>query len=368
VELEYKSDLDQALQRMAAFWYGEILDRPLINVTAPNGRKPRQIEPPETMEEKVLDFEHRLEIEEEDIRCTYFGGEALPTVWPDFGPSYTAACLGGELQISDVDPHLPTQGSVWCEPVIRDWEGDFGRIGFDPENLWYKRGIEFVKLAREKGRGKFFQAILDVDGGGDTCADLRGSSELAVDLYDNREWVIRLLETVRKANAEIVKRICDEVAKDQGGCVNTGWRIWAPGRSYNMRNDFAYLVSPRMFREVFLDAMIKESETTLDFTVFHCHTEDYDRNRSGRQAWLDVVLSIPKIQGVQWPYAPSAVEDYRRIIDAGKFVVSCVERSRIREMIRALGPKYMKRIWIITQASDPEDAKAIIRILKTQQP
>lgn len=363
MELEYKPDLDQSLKRMDAFWHGEILDRPLINITAPNGRKPRQIALPETMEKKVLNFEHRLEIEEEAIRCTYFGGEALPTVWPDFGPSYTAACLGGDLKIGDVDPHLPTTGNVWSERVIRDWERDFGRIGFDPENIWFKRGIEFVKLAREMGRGKYFQVILDVDGGGDTCADLRGSSELAIDLYDNREWVVRLLETVRKGNAEIVKRIHDEVTLDQGGCVNTGWRIWAPGRSYNMRNDFAYLISSRMFREVFLDAMIRESETTQDFTIFHCHTEDYKTNRAGRLAWLDVVLSIPKIQGVQWRYDPSTVEDYRRIINAGKFVLSGVDLRSLPELVQLMGYRYMKRIWVTTRASNIEEADAAIKFM-----
>jgi hypothetical protein len=114
--------------------------------------------------------------------------------------------------------------------------------------------------------------------------------------------------------------------------------------------------------------MIKESETTQDFTIFHCHTEDIATNRAGRQAWLDVVLSIPKIQGVQWPYDPSTMEDYRRIIDAGKFVLSWVEHARIPEMIRALGPKYMKRVWIVTTASDPEEAKAVIRALNKQHP
>lgn len=59
---------------------------------------------------------------------------------------------------------------------------------------------------------------------------------------------------------------------------------------------------------------------------------------------------------------------YRRIIDAGKFVLSWVEHARISEMVRVLGPKYMKRIWIITTASDPEEAKAVIRILNKRQP
>jgi hypothetical protein len=364
MELEYKPDLEQALKRMEAFWHGEILDRSPICITAPNGRKPRRIPPPASMAEKVLDFAHRLEVEEENIRCTYFGGEALPTVWPDFGPSYTAACLGGKLNIAQVDPSLPTQGHVWSEAVIGDWERDFERIGFDPENTWFKRGLEFVRLAREAGRGKYFQVILDVDGGGDTCADLRSSAELAVDLYENRDWVLRLLETVRRGNAEIVRRLHAEVAPAQGGCVNTGWRTWAPGRCYNMRNDFAYLISPAMFRDVFLEAMIREAETNFDYSIFHCHTEDLAANRAGRRAWLDVVLSIPKIQGVQWPYSPETVEDFRKIIAAGKFVLTGINPQGIPGMIQRLGPRYMQRIWLIAYAASVAEAEAAIQLLK----
>lgn len=362
-ELEYKPDLAPALKRMHAFWQGEIIDRPLINIIAPNGRQPRPILPPKTMEQKILNFEHRLELEEEAIRCTYFGGEALPTVWPDFGPAYTAACLGGDLKIGDVDPRLPTYGNVWSERVILDWERDFGRIGFDPENRWFKRGLEFVKLARERGRGKYFQVILDVDGGADSCADLRGSSELATDLYDHRDWVARLLETVRQGNAEIVKRIYEEVAPDQGGCISTGWKTWAPGRSYNLRNDFAYQVSPRMFRDLFREATIRESETTQDFPIFHCHTEDYQANQAGRQAWLDVVLSVPKIRGVEWPYAPSTVADYRRIIDTGRFVMCCIGVQSLPDLVQAMGDKYMKKIWVITSAPTVGEAEAAIKFM-----
>ena len=148
MELEYKPDFEKARKRMEAFWNGEILDRPLINITSPNGKKPRHIPPPDTMEKKVLDFNYRLDAEEEKIRCTYFGGEAIPLVWPDFGPGFTAACLGGILKIANANPEIPVQGNIWSNPAIDDWEKDFYKIGFNAENILWKRGLEFVKLAR----------------------------------------------------------------------------------------------------------------------------------------------------------------------------------------------------------------------------
>lgn len=363
MELEYKPDLEQVKKRMEAFWHGEILDRPLVSITAPNGKTPRTIPEPDTLEKKVLDFDYRLDVEEEAIRCTYFGGEAIPCVWPNFGPNITATCLGSELDYiwasSRVDYH--------STPVIHDWERDFGKIGFDPKNIWFQRTLEFVRLARERGKGKYFQVIPDIDGGGDTCAALRGTSELCMDLYDNREWVLRLLEAVRKGNAEIIKLIYEETVSSQGGCIPTAWRVWAPGRQYNMRNDFAYLISPDLFREVFLDAMIKEAETVVDYSIFHCHAEDYENNMAGRRAWLDVVLSIPKIQGVQWKDgepSKNVIADCKRIIDAGKFCLYRACIANIPKIVDALGPRYAGRMMFITSASNPEEAKALIHILE----
>ncbi len=365
MELEYKPDLEQVKKRMEAFWHGESLDRPLVSVTAPNGKSRREIPAPDTLEKRVLDFNYRLEVEEEEIRCTYFGGEAIPCVWPNFGPNITAACLGSELTYiwtgSNADYH--------AAPVIHDWERDYGKVGFDPENIWFKRTLEFVKLARERGQGKYYQVTPDVDGGGDTCAALRGTSELCMDLYENRDWVLRLLETVRKGNAEIVQRVHAETSSFQGGAIPTVWKIWAPGRQYNMRNDFAYLIGPELFRNVFLDAMTKEAETELDYSIFHCHTEDYEANTAVRRAWLEVVLSIPKLQGVQWgdsstPLNKNLIEDYKTIVDAGKFGLYIAPLEDIPKIVEALGPKYARRMLFCTNAANPEEAKALIRMLE----
>ena len=368
MELEYKPDLEQALKRTAAFWHGESIGRPLVSIRAPNGKTPRQIPVPDSLDKKVLDFEYRLDAEEESIRCTYYGGEAIPCVWPNFGPNITAACMGSHLSYiwtgSNVDYH--------AAPVIHDWERDFDKVGFDPENIWFKRTMEYVKLAREKGRGKYFQVTPDVDGGGDTCAALRGTTELCVDLYENREWVVRLQEAVRKANVEIVKRVHAETVAYQGGCIPTVWNVWAPGRQYNIRNDFAYLLSPDLFRDAFLEATIREADTAVDYSIYHAHAEDYEMNTAGRRAWLEVVLSIPKIQGVQFGYLEGGVtanliESYKRIIDAGKFVLCLTPIAEVLKIVEAVGPTYKDRMLFFTNASSPDEAKALIGNLEKKR-
>lgn len=353
--LEYKPDWEKARQRLEAFWAGEELERPIIIVTAPNGRQPRQF-PPSTGP-RGLDYERRLDFEEDRIRCTYYGGEAVPSVWPDFGPNITAACLGGRMEVHEADS-ISGHGSFWTYPVIEDWDRDLPQVRFDPENVWWQRILEFTQLAVERAKGKYLVTIPDIDGGCDTCDSLRGTSDLCVDLYENPGRVKQLVAQVREANVEITWRLYTEISRYHTGCVST-FRIWGPGPFYNMRADFSYLVHPSTFCELFLEDMMKEAEALGDCTLFHCHQEDYAVNREGRLAWLDVVLSIPHLKGVEWHIVRwDDLEPQRKILAAGKFVFCSVNGSDIPHLVEALGSK---RLFILTGASCPEEADAIVK-------
>ena len=360
--LEFKSNWEEARKRLTAFWHGEETDRPPITVTAPNGREPRDFPAPVDPVTGFLDFDYRLDYQEEHIRCTYYAGEAVPSVWPDFGPNVMAGCLGGNLEVGgEPRPGLERApvGTSWPTPVIEDWETDLPGIGFDPNNTWWKRIYEFTRLAVERSQGKYLVRIPDVDFGSDTCDALRGTSRLCLDLYDNPEGVLRLLSVIEEAKKEAVSRLCALLSRHEDGCVAT-FKDWGPGPFYGMRSDFSYLINPSKFRELFLAHKIREAEYLSPCTLFHCHTEDLDEKRAGRLAWLDVILSIPKLNGVQWGIPGSGdLEGLRRILDAGKFVYIYVPVSDIYDLLEALGSN---RVWLRTAASCPEEADAAVKI------
>ena len=61
-----------------------------------------------------------------------------------------------------------------------------------------------------------------------------------------------------------------------GGCTNW-FGMWAPGRFYPTHNDFSYMISPRMYREIFLPVLRRQTEY-LDYSVYH--TDEYPREEN----------------------------------------------------------------------------------------
>ena len=364
MELEYRPDWERTRARLKAFWAGESVERPLISVTAPNGRTPGQIVAPPNTREGFLNFDYILTRQEEHIRCTYYAGEAIPSFWPNFGPAITAACLGGNLEIRELEKPGPLanpfEGADWATPVIEEWERDLPRIGFNPANIWWRRTIEFTHQAVERSKGKCLVRTPDIEGGLDTCDALRGTGRLCLDLYDRPDQVVRLLQIVEDAKKEIVPRLYRELSRYEEGCVST-FEEWAPGPFYSMRCDFSYLVRPDKFREIAFEHIVREAEYLYPCTLFHCHNEDYDQNRAGRLAWLDVICSVPQINGVQWPIPPSRdLEGHRKILAKGKFVYTSVAPQDIWDLLDALDSK---RVWLRVRASCPEEADAAVQMV-----
>ena len=366
MELTCKKDWPDARKRLEAFWHNEGIGRPFISVYAPNGYVAKDISMPKTFREKVLDFEYRILAEEEWIKSVYFGGEAVPCVWPDFSPDFTSACIGGDLEVAERTPDTQIMGSVWAKHVIDDWNTDLNNIEFNPESIWMKRGIEYTELAVQMGKGKYLVESLDVDGGMDTAAGLRGAEKLCMDILDCPENVGALLDRIRKGNYEVVDRLFSSVRDSQGGMVNT-YKIYAPGKTYNMRSDFSYMIDPDLFRSLVLPYMVEESNSA-EYIIFHTHTEDAEKNREKRLKYLDVILDIPRIHAVEWSCGGQSLETritgMRRIIEKGKMVIAQAAASDVLEISKLLGKNDAQRVMFITYTANENDAQDLIRTLE----
>ncbi|MBS7612382.1 hypothetical protein KEJ27_09340 [Candidatus Bathyarchaeota archaeon] len=88
-------DFETIKQRFDAFWECEILDRPLIHITAP--RKHRvyvEIPNVKTLEDKWINIDYILKRLEYHFENTVFLGDAIPQYWPNLGPNSLTAFLG----------------------------------------------------------------------------------------------------------------------------------------------------------------------------------------------------------------------------------------------------------------------------------
>ena len=208
----YKDDWDRAKGRIEAWYRCEAIDRCCLGVTAPRaGVRRREIPAPATVQERWNNLDYVLDRVEEDFRCTWYGGEAVPWFMPNLGPSVFAAWLGAPLRFGE--------GTTWVQSCISDW-GDPDALRRDPENPPWRWIQQATSAAAERGRGKFLVAVTDLHGGGDALAALRGVEDLCVDLALNGD-------VIREAEA-FVRTMWFDVYRDlhaRSISTDTGWKI-----------------------------------------------------------------------------------------------------------------------------------------------
>ena len=103
MHLKYKPDFSRVQKYMDAYWEMEIIDRPILCVTASNGKERRpSLLPWVYLQNLNTEDNYRKQMEdfEEIADTTYYGGEAVPTFSATFGPDQYAAFMGAEIHFA----------------------------------------------------------------------------------------------------------------------------------------------------------------------------------------------------------------------------------------------------------------------------
>jgi hypothetical protein len=104
-----------------------------------------------------------------------------------------------------------------------------------------------------------------------------------------------------------------------------------------LQSDFSYMISPAMFERFVLPDLVACCDV-LDYTFYHM-------DGRGQLAHLDMLLSIKKLQGIQWqpgdgqPLADKWLPVLRRIREAGKLCQVYVTLEGALTIARELGGK-----------------------------
>lgn len=347
-DLEYKPDAAQALARMEAWWEGEILDRPTIQVTAP---KPNPMPlPPKhlaTLRERWMDVGYVVECAAIHIANTYWGGEILPFFWPNLGPDVQAACMGAELEFGEE--------TSWSKPVIEDLD-HLPSLEIDLHNLYTRTLLEMTRLSLEVGKGKWITGHTDLHPDADLLAALRGPEQLCIDLATQPEKVRELVDYVRPSFATLYDLQWD-LMLSAGQTLTTSWLpLFAEGRYYIPSNDFSCMISNRDFREFFLPQIVEQTEW-LDRSIYHLDGPDALRH-------LDSLLEIETLDAIQYVWGAGKgsaldwIPTFQRIQTAGKNQWIPILPGELETMMAALGPEGMM---FSTWASCVEEAEALIQ-------
>ncbi len=256
--LEFKPDLEEAAKRWDAYYAGDIIDRPVVCVTAPKeGIKGARGS--DYYERVYGDMDDIIDRAIQSARATYYGGEAVPAFNISFGPDEIAVFTGAELKFSP-----DSQGTNWSVPYVEDWEKELPITLKEDHPLWL-RILEFYRKAAEKMAGKMLLVPLDLHTNMDLLAPIRGPQRLCIDTVDQPEMIDRAMADARAIFPKVWYEIAKAGKMDEYGYCHGIYSM--EGAAY-LQCDFSCMISPQMFRRWVLPALEEEAEI-VKHVVYH---------------------------------------------------------------------------------------------------
>ena len=289
MDLLYKPDWENTKKNYLAWWEHEYFGRCAIAVTAPAKNAANNIPPPlpEKTEDRWLDFGYLAALNEYKLKSTYYGGEAFPDWNPGFpGCDGHVTYLGANVTLKE--------DTGWTDPLIAGGaltDHDYKSLKINKEkNKWWKFGREVRRLAARESEGKCIPSNMAFGACGDTLAAIRGTEQLLYDMTECPGYVHEFDRYLMRQWIDIYEDSYS-ITKD-GAQGSTCWfNLWSPGKFYAAQNDFAYMISPEMFNEVFLPSIEMQAKY-LDHTVYHV-------DGIGNFRHLDALLGVDCLQAIQ---------------------------------------------------------------------
>mgnify|MGYP005852940499 CR=1 FL=1 len=354
MELQYKPDFAVCKEYWAAFWQGEIIDRPLISVTAPK----TGFTQPSTQDFYMMgsdgNYQQALEKFEAWAAATYFGGEAIPCFDISFGPDQFSAFLGAEL-VHSADHH-----TSWVKPFVDGWMGVDLRLDRKPGGIW-SRMCDFHRVAAQYSDGKFLITLPDLHSNMDCLSAIRGPQNLCMDLIDFPDEVTRVLRQVRLVYPEVCETLLSVGDMNRRG--TTSWiNAYCEGWYNVIQCDFLAMLSPKLARDFVLPAL-EEEANFWDHTIFHL-------DGPAALVHLDDILSIPAIDVIQWvpgdgqPRTIEWMDLLHKIQGAGKGLwLYDWTPEEIKTRFKELRPE---RLWFSVQVGSEREADELMEWLRAR--
>lgn len=367
--MHYKTDWEKAKKRLQLFWgEREILDRCCMAVFAP--RKTSKEPPfPELqwgpwlggLEDLADDDEAGIAAwwtsPEQNYRRmihwfenTYFGGEAVPCTYTNWGASALAGFYGS--------PVVFNKQSVWFKEIIEDWatwRWEFSR----ESNIHYRQTRAIVEKLAAECRGRYFIGIPEFGDAADILTLMRGMDKLSLDLYDHEDEVRQAVEVLSDAWVGLHEEFFQLLRPhNDGGGVLAWMSLWAPGRHTQVACDFASVLSPEMFDSFFIPE-VRKLLNWCEYGTFHLDGPNCMTNH------LDALLRIENLHNIEWTpgagspptFSPQYIPRYRRVLEAGKRLYLLAKPEEVKPILDSLPAR---GLFLCTWADSEEDADRML--------
>ncbi len=349
-----KPDYEKSKRRIEAFWQRELLDRPVVQFKLFKPKNELKVSPifgnaPTQFTD--LDAEYLAERHLADLNTQLFLGDSLPVAYPDLGPEVMAAFYGC--------PYMNDENGIWrCKPLAGDIDLH-ADLSFNWQSPWLVTLHKLTKALLEIGNGRFITGIGNWVTGSDCLAAILGPMRLGATLIDHPNMVKKQLDIIG-TNFERLYTEFYERLREAGQPATTWIPLVSGGKYYVIGNDFSALVSTRMFREFFLNDVIRESKF-LDHSIYHLDGPDALKH-------LDAILEIDDLDGIQFVPPPGDngfanwMQVYKRIQKAGKCLQLNCDISEVADISRNLEPEGL--VLYVQNVSNKDEAEALIHFLE----
>ncbi|MCG3181159.1 MAG: hypothetical protein BIFFINMI_03534 [Phycisphaerae bacterium] len=342
--LKFKPDWPRAVERLMAWWQGEVIDRCCVGVRCRRNGAQRL---PDADARYWMDVDAQFNLIRRKAAATAWLGESFPCYWPNIGPETLAAYLGCRVEFGP--------NTSWTHPLAAAPDGGIPELKFDPSNEYYQWVRMATLAAMEQLAGEAIVGVTDIHNAGDTLAAIRDPQQLCIDMIERPDEVKRAVAFLREFRRE---RFAENIewTKAQGG-TTTWLSCFSTGVYACTQIDFIVLISPRMFREFLLEE--------LDDAGCQAEHVCYHLDGPGEIKHLDALLAMKNLQAIQWVCGAGNepqtrwIDLLKRIRAAGKSLHLSVDSpGEALGLIEALGPEGL----LITLSMETEsEARAFLR-------
>lgn len=326
----YKTDWQEAKQRMQDWWEGKKVDRSIARITAPlpSPDTPRSTK----MISEVPGIYTDPEIIFNNLNCTlehtFWGAEAFPRHFVYLGPMFAAACLGCRPVF--------TENTTWYESPYKNLDDLVENFRFDEKNEWWRLLNKITDLSARRSHGQYVVTQNNICNIIDILAELIGTENLLVAMMEEPEKVKSIRDKIAALGESTFSETIQSSMADKYGYMD--WLgVWSNRKLQTCQCDTSVMISPEMFRDFVLDDLNSTYEY-LDYGMYHLDGEEEIQH-------LDFLLKIEKLKVIQW--IPSTrmnqpeygdplnwLELFKRIQDGGKSVLIYTPYERVDELMQ----------------------------------
>jgi len=345
-------DWVKSRERHEAWWHGEVIDRVLIQVTAPKNDVPPGTPPapPRDPEQQWLDVECRLQHFKWSLNHTYYAGDAFPYFDTQLGPGTLSTFIGARPEFQS--------NTVWYHPCVDDIPNAKPPV-FDENNKYWQFVQELSRKGVERFDGRALVAFPDMIENLDTISSLFGNRDLLLAMMDYPEKVHEFQKAILPLYIEYHRRLYEIIKDEVGGSCFCAFHIYGKGRIAKLQCDFSAMISAKMFEDFLVPYMEPQCQA-LDHTVYHWDGPCALQHEGP-------LLAMPSLQAIQWtPGAgqPSVGDPmwyplHRHALAAGKSLLMLgVTPQQSQALVEEFGPEGLH---IITWAGSPEEADDLVK-------